>query len=393
MKSFRGVIASLIFLLPILATVQPIEASDIHEDQKPDSKQLARLQKKLDHLRIPLSGLQLLLLDNPFKTGKKAGGSQYLALEEARGFGECLYFFSVQVDLQTGDPEKYKMYFNILGNPRYKEKVISPLTMRVLGAYGRKDKDYVQGTYVLQHEDLPPLRFHILAIEKQKSEKIGAGVAFYVLSGNSKQDSVQLSALCKEEYAITKEGKFVDEEGNLIKVEEDEKDEIKRWSSLEEVIGEQISQKKKVKEKPLKDNKRVFKREKKFLPETPSLSFQPPESGSSLPQAKSDISSSTSDAVKEKAPLPYRGVNYSLLRRETEALLRSLQEQEEVNEASPQASSSPSLISSKETTVSQEIPLPNSSNQILLEMEGDKIPFPLKEEAEILRSWIKRQQI
>ena len=102
MKNFRWVIMSISFLLPVLSG-QSTKASDIFENQKPDPKQLARLQKNLDYLQLPLSKLQILLMDNPFKDEKKKG-SQYLSLEEARGLGECLYFFSVQKQIRDRRP-------------------------------------------------------------------------------------------------------------------------------------------------------------------------------------------------------------------------------------------------------------------------------------------------
>lgn len=371
MKNFRGVIVSFLFLLSMVAGAQTIKASDIFENQKPDPKQLARLQKSLDYLQLPLSKLQILLMDNPFKDEKKKG-SQYLSLEEARGLGECLYFFSVQENSHKSD------YLKILQKQKYQEQKISPLTMRVLGAFGKEDKDYYQGTYEIRHGSFPPFRFHILAIEQKKEQQLKGGVAFYILSGNSRQNSVQLSALCKEEYAVTKTGQLIDEKGNLIKPD------TERWFSLEEVIGEEIpSQGKKVKDKPLRAKETVFKRRKNLaIPDT-SLLSQPIEAESILPQTDlAQSSSSTSEFMKGKKTPPYRGVNYSLLRREAEDLLRSIHEQVHVqgegNEPPSLGNSSTSLISSKEITLTQEAPKPSSSDQAssTVQIEGDKTSSP-----------------
>lgn len=379
MKNFRWIAVSLFFLLSLLAGVQSTEASDIHEDQKPDSKKLAHLHKKLEHLRIPLSGLQLLLMDNSFKAGKKKTGGQYLALEEARGFGKCFYFFSVQVDSQSSDHEDYGTYFHILENQKYKEKVISPLTMRVLGAYGKKDKDYYQGTYEIRHGDLSPFRFHLLAIEMKKEQQLKQGVAFYVLSGNSRQDSVQLSALCKEEYAVTKEGKFIDEEGNLIM------DGTERWVSLEEVIGEKILQK--VKEKPSRTKKSVFMREKKLIDPIP-LPSQSMEPESALSRTNSvrtspltkplSLISSEVERKETSSPPERRKGNFTLLDEEIKDLLHSMHENEVAKMAS-QKSSSFLPTSSQETVLTQEAPIPSSSNQEVSateKIEGDRTPSP-----------------
>src|SRR5690606_27493867 len=171
----------------LFLSVQTTRASDTSDEEVVGSKELGRLQKKFERLQIPLSALQLLLVENPFNVGKKTVGPQYLALEEARGFKDCLYFFSVLVDPQNPDPKNYSIYFQTLGNPKYQEKMISPLTMRVLGAYGHEEKDYYQGTYEFRHENLLPFRFHILAIERKKAQKLEQGIAFYILSGNSKK--------------------------------------------------------------------------------------------------------------------------------------------------------------------------------------------------------------
>ncbi|MBN9342762.1 MAG: hypothetical protein BGO76_07850 [Caedibacter sp. 38-128] len=372
MKNFRGVIVSFLFLLSMVAGAQTIKASDIYENQRPDSKQLARLQKNLEYLQLPLSKLQILLMDNPFQDEKKKG-SQYLSLEEARGLGECLYFFSVQENSHKSD------YLKILQNQKYQEQEISPLTMRVLGAHGREDKDYYQGTYEIRHGSFPPFRFHILAIEQKKEQQLKGGVAFYILSGNSRQNSVQLSALCKEEYAVTKAGQLVDEEGNLIK------SETERWFSLEEVIGEQIPipTLPAVKEKPSKKKRKAFTRGEAKPVDPLPLPSQSIEAESSLPQtdlAKS--SSSTSEIIKGKKTPSYRGVNYSLLRREAEDLLRSIHEQVHVqgegNEPPFLENSSTSLISSKEIMLTQELPMPSPSDQVssTVQNEGDRTSSP-----------------
>lgn len=347
MKCFHWGIISIIFLGSFVVNFCSIEASSLQEEQKLDSKQLARLEKSLDHLRIPLSALQLLLMENPFQAGKKKAGNQYLALEEARGFRECLYFFSIQIDAQNSDPEHYRPYFKVLGDPIYKERIISPLIMRVLGVYGKEDKDYYQGTFVIHHQNLTPFRFHILAIERKKEQQLKQGAAFYILSGNSKQNSTQLSTLCKEEYVLTKEGKFVDDDGNLIK------ENVETSFSLEEVIGSKISTDitRKLSPKP-----KAFRRPKKSSDSPPSIVLK--EEKAEIPQAES----SSRAPIDQKSPQlpPERGGrrkgNMTLLREETDEILKMFQDEmrEKDQKTSTSVEAPPSM---PETTI------PNLSTQ------------------------------
>ncbi|MBN9412382.1 MAG: hypothetical protein J0H12_00450 [Candidatus Paracaedimonas acanthamoebae] len=328
MKSFRWVIIGL-FL--VVLNRQSVRASALDEGETFKSAKIG-----LQYLQIPLSTLQMLIVDNPYLSGNKTAGAQYLGLSQVRELGDCHYVFSVHVDPDDFSSRNYEVYYKMLMSQKYKERKVSPIIMRVLVDL-KTGEDYYQGTYKISHGSFPPLRFHLQAIERAKAKNFKDGGLFWTKKGasfddfseNSRRDSCQISELSKGEYGVTKDGELTR------KLKE-------RSDSLEDILGEKIVT-------PSK-KRSPFKKKEKAEPSSQGIAIQPSlekkeeETEGSLASSSSPSSQLLGKNKRPESPSSRstRKGNFTLLQEDIDALLKE-------NEQS-QVPSSPKAEEPKESS-------------------------------------------
>lgn len=288
MKNFRWVINGLFLFLSLTLSLQLVRASDIH-DKEPDPKKLALLQ-------IPLSILQALWADKNLVYDKV---SRHHITKELRGFEGFFYQFSIFVDPTKGNPEVFTPYFEHLADSRYSSKKILPMIMRIWRKTGNGKTEFYQGTYELNHTGLPPFRFHLITISKERFAEFSDATGVYLFGIASKKSSVALREICEAEYTLST-----------------------RATRLEDLLGEKIAGSK-IRERKKRSFKSKRKQNGSLKPdEEQKLDTQPLSSPQAL--SLSDLNSSDLISSPISSPQKTHKVQYSLLGEEIEDILNEI---------------------------------------------------------------------
>ncbi|OJX11405.1 MAG: hypothetical protein BGO77_06920 [Caedibacter sp. 37-49] len=288
MKNFRWVINGLFLFLSLTSSLQLVRASDIR-DKEPDPKKLA-------HLQIPLSILQGLWAKENLIYDKV---SRHHITKELRRFEGFFYQFSIFVDSPESSSELLETYFRHLANARYSNKKILPMIMRIWGKPGNSKTEFYQGTYELNHTGLPPFRFHLVTISKEKFAEFPHGTGIYLFEIASTKSSIALNEICKAQYKLSTTA-----------------------TTLEDLLGEKIADSK-IHEQKKRSFKRVRQhRRESNIDETQTQDLSAASSTQALPS--NDVNSSNLISSPNPSPQKTHKIQYSLLGKEIEDILNEI---------------------------------------------------------------------
>lgn len=198
MGYYQRMASSIILFLTIFLYVRPGNTSEIATEQSPNPSKLSKLQ-------VPLSLIQNLWEKDNLSYDDT---SKHHITKELREFNGFLYQFSMFIDSPKVDPHIFKPYFSYLTQAHYKQKIISPITMRIWAKNKSSHIEFYQGTYEISFKSLyqlPSMRFHLLTIAKESFKNFPSDVGIYLFDIGSKKSSIALSSICRNEYQLTNE--------------------------------------------------------------------------------------------------------------------------------------------------------------------------------------------
>ncbi|OJX03718.1 MAG: hypothetical protein BGO76_00130 [Caedibacter sp. 38-128] len=204
MRRYQRMVNRIILSLILFLYIKPGNTSDIATEQSPNPTKLCRLT-------VPLSLVQKLWENNNLFYDD---ASKHHITRELREFNGFLYQFSMFIDPTKSDPHIFKPYFSYLTKARYKQKIISPITMRIWAKNKSGNIEFYQGTYEISFKSLkkvPPMRFHLLTIAKESFNSFPSDVGIYLFDVGSKKSSIALSSICRNEYQLTTQATILED--------------------------------------------------------------------------------------------------------------------------------------------------------------------------------------